>query len=416
MVLINSRKKQLALGPVRCNLLLANIFFAALSVIGQSGQLISLPLWVDATEQVAKNNASYDIDNITENGNHTHLSMDSYFVVSFASFCYVIFFGAITLAIKFIKPGEIGEAERNFPRKNLIVVGGFDAANGLLVVFASSGTRTPPYLQAILQNVSIPLIVIVRYLLLHKKPTLKKLICTVVVMLCLFICLIPKIFPSINGKAQHHLPHAATGAAAIIWPIIFMIGFIPAAFMNAYEEAGLKMKSPNEKRVNAIWYLTWTSFYQLVTVALFFWLDFLPFYGNQPDIQTFGRSYAFGLSCFFGGSGCSAAPGLRGTSFILFYIINYIGGSLLMRYAEGATLLAIVGALVTPIGFIFWTLFQEEPFMFHPHVSNTTWFSLAGIIVMFPALIIYNMGKKEIDMTNRDDTDSTASLMGYDKL
>lgn len=59
--------------------------------------------------------------------------------------------------------------------------------------------------------------------------------------------------------------------------------------MNVYEEIGLKIKSPNEKSVNTIWFLMWTSFYQLLTVLAFFWLDFVPFFGNQPDIQTFGR-------------------------------------------------------------------------------------------------------------------------------
>lgn len=157
---LSSRKKQFVLGPIRCNLLLANIIFAIMSVIGQSGQNISLPLWVDATETKKMNSSHFD--NMTEDGNHTHLTMDSYFVVSFASLCYVIFFGVITLAIKIFKPDEIGEAECQFPRKYLITVGVFDGANGILAVFSSSGTRTPPYLQAILQNVTIPFVVIAR--------------------------------------------------------------------------------------------------------------------------------------------------------------------------------------------------------------------------------------------------------------
>ena len=161
-MVLTSRKKQFVLGPLRCNLLLANIIFAIMSVIGQSGQNISLPLWVDATER-ERMNSSYP-DNMTDDGNqtHTHLTMDSYFVVSFASLCYIIFFGTITLFIKLFKPDEIGEAERQFPRKYLITVGVLDGANGILSVFSSSGTRTPPYLQAILQNVTIPLVVLAR--------------------------------------------------------------------------------------------------------------------------------------------------------------------------------------------------------------------------------------------------------------
>ena len=53
-------------------------------------------------------------------------------------------------------------------------------------------------------------------------------------------------------------------------------------------------------------------------------------------------SYKFALSCFFGGSGCDYVPGLRGMVFIVMYMISYIGGGLLLRYAEGATYLAVV--------------------------------------------------------------------------
>lgn len=53
-------------------------------------------------------------------------------------------------------------------------------------------------------------------------------------------------------------------------------------------------------------------------------------------------SYKFALSCFFGGSGCDYVPGLRGVVFIVMYMISYIGGGLLLRYAEGATYLAVV--------------------------------------------------------------------------
>ena len=48
------------------------------------------------------------------------------------------------------------------------------------------------------------------------------------------------------------------------------------------------------------------------------------------------------LQCFFGGAGCSEAPGLRGTLYIATHIISHIAGANLLRHAEGATLLAIV--------------------------------------------------------------------------
>ena len=58
-------------------------------------------------------------------------------------------------------------------------------------------------------------------------------------------------------------------------------------------------------------------------------------------------SWWFGIRCFFGGAGCSATPGIRGTVFILMYVLSYIGGANLMRHAEGATWLAIVTVTAT---------------------------------------------------------------------
>ena len=60
----------------------------------------------------------------------------------------------------------------------------------------------------------------------------------------------------------------------------------------------------------------------------------------------FFSSYKYALSCFFGGSGCDYIPGLRGSVFITMYTISYIGGGLLLRYAEGATYLAVVNVSI----------------------------------------------------------------------
>ena len=69
------------------------------------------------------------------------------------------------------------------------------------------------------------------------------------------------------------------------------------------------------------------SYYVLITVSFYRICEF---------------SYWFGLRCFFGGAHCSATTGTRGATFIGMYVLSYIGGGNLLRYAEGATWLAIV--------------------------------------------------------------------------
>ena len=166
-------------GPV-----LFSIFFAALTVVGQVGQNVSLPLWTGYTDflrsmKCAEGTAKA---NGTENGTWSRIVldpsgpvMDPYFVVSAASFSFVIIFGLTTLAIALTQTilnrfnfldktynFITVENDLKFPQWQLMLVGFFDALNGVLVVFASPPIRTAPFLQAILGNFLIPLTIVFR--------------------------------------------------------------------------------------------------------------------------------------------------------------------------------------------------------------------------------------------------------------
>ena len=66
--------------------------------------------------------------------------------------------------------------------------------------------------------------------------------------------------------------------------------------------------------------------------------------------------------------------------------------TLLTRYAEGAVYTSIVSSLQTPLGAIWWTcLFSQEPFAWDPRFNETAAFTLGGLAVMTPAVIVYNL-------------------------
>ncbi|XP_048586541.1 uncharacterized protein LOC5518915 [Nematostella vectensis] len=387
-------KKRFNFGLCEVPLYWANILFAFLAVAGQVGQNVSLPLWLVATKEFS-----------TPSGNHTTLhatdttgEMDAYFVVSFASMCFVVIFGIAILVMRFAKPGMIGETERMFPHTILFGVGLCDALNGSLVVFASPPSRTAPYLQAILGNFIIPLTIVLRFFVLRKKPTILKFVCGMLVLLALFICLLPSIFPKQLDPSPKGAGEGASGLAGVLWPICFMLGFVPAAAMNVIEEKGLKMQNiMSRKGINIVYFLFWESVYQLLCVLALFWVDIIPSYGFANSISQFWKNWSFGFRCFFGGAGCNGVPGTRGTVFVVTYTISYIGGGFLLRYAEGATLLAIVTSLVTPLGFIFWTLFDSSPFKWHPVGHVSTWYALGALGLMVPAIFFYNFGSPEVE-------------------
>ena len=64
-------------------------------------------------------------------------------------------------------------------------------------------------------------------LIVRKRPTLLKLLCGLAVVVGLFVCLIPTIFPSVDPKAEKTKTEAH-GVSRVMWPVIFMLGFVSA--------------------------------------------------------------------------------------------------------------------------------------------------------------------------------------------
>lgn len=155
-----------------------NLLFAVAAVIGQVGQNVSLPLWASAASSFDNPNCTVMNDSYTDPMNSSNSTstpeMDPYFVLSSASFSFVIIFGfctLFTLLVQFILNSFSSEKKYSFitlkddvyfPQWQLILIGFFDAMNGVFVVFASPASRTAPFLQAILGNSLIPLTILFR--------------------------------------------------------------------------------------------------------------------------------------------------------------------------------------------------------------------------------------------------------------
>ena len=51
-------------------------------------------------------------------------------------------------------------------------------------------------------------------------------------------------------------------------------------------------------------------------------------------------------------------------------------------------------AVVTPLGALFWSLFDTDDcgaFFWGPHANSLTYFSIPGLLLMVPAIFIYNL-------------------------
>ncbi|KAL9954563.1 hypothetical protein ACROYT_G042119 [Oculina patagonica] len=381
--LIREQERRLRSRTSCCSLSsLATMLFAFVTVTGQVTQYVTLPLWIDSTTS--------SLQNQTVNWKPT---LDSYFVVSFASLSFVIVFGSVLVCSDFICPKYLVKTDWRY-RRWLLSVGCFQGVSAMFIVFSSSGTRTPPYLQAILGNFSIPITLILRFLLLKKIPTRRKFLSAIAVVAGLFICLIPMFSPQIDPQGASHLG-GATGPGRVLWPLAFMLGFGIAATAYIVEEKVVKIQESGHAQAGLVSVLFWTSLAQFLTVVPLFWVDIIPGFGYTDNIHEFIQNWTFGFQCVFGGAGCSWAPGVLAFLFITGYIMTVCGCALLLRYSEGATLLAIVMSLCTPLGFMFWIFFQEKPFHWHPYFHKSSWFSVTALIIMIPAAFIYNTGMPE---------------------
>ncbi|KAK3733361.1 hypothetical protein QZH41_013687 [Actinostola sp. cb2023] len=331
------------------SVVLQNVFFAFLIVVGTTGQNITLPLWIDS----GRKDGNKTLNNCKTNSNDTQSSrfqpfMDDLFVSVFTSFIFMILFG-VSLVIKNLD--VLLTAGRHFDRRishKLTVLTGFLAAVvGVLIVYSSSGKRTAPYLQAILFNITIPTTLILSFMVLYSEkitPTKRKLICALATVLSLLVCLLPSIIPEIDPKHRKNKEQGgAKGLAGILWPLCFMLGFTVAATNSIVQEKLLQYQhASSTKQVDMLYILFLTELFQFLFILALFWVDALPFFGNVDSINKVFVNFYFGLRCFFGYAGCSFYPALYGTLYILSFIGYFVGSACLLRYSEGATYVAIV--------------------------------------------------------------------------
>lgn len=81
----------------------------------------------------------------------------------------------------------------------------------------------------------------------------------------------------------------------------------------------------------------------------------------------------------------------------------------MLRYTEGATWTAIVAALVTPIGGIFWFFFELKPDLIgYWNWDNSDILIIAGLVVMAPFIFLYNRETQKMEELEKEQMDYMA--------
>ena len=350
---------------------------------------------------------------------------DPYFVLLYTAFWFIAFFGALIIIAKLLNP--------KFPLHSTVgfwmrcFIGLLNSLNGIFVVFASLPSRTPAFLQPLLSTVVIPFTVIFRFIILRKKVSVPRLICCLAVVVGLIISAEPVIF-NIDGGNEGGSTEKSSSAKKAIWSAVFAFGFVPLAISNVVQEMTVKTTKEgdrDEKKakddVNTLVFMLWIQIWTFIFLGIAFWIDFIPEFGMYSHPDEFGDMMSDGMKCMFGAgpspskiANCTmmpdnplynpdphcTMPNGRCWLFIVFYCLANLFSLMLIKYADGAIYLVIVNALVNPISGVFWTLFalrgRDSKFYWAPTFNAATIYVLAGLAMMVPAVVIYNMlGRKE---------------------
>jgi hypothetical protein len=320
-------------------------------------------------------------------------SVGGYTVVFICSFTFNLIFWPMALyrqykgmvskeTLKSIKPSS-----KVF--KYIIISGLLNAINGILVVFASSSTRTPPALQPILLQSYILFTLILSKYWLGKNYKLVQYVAAIVVFVGIAVSLIP-LFIQIAQGGQLEFQSGP------IWALIMFFSTLPAVAMNIIEEKVFEQI----RTFDIVYFMAISSLVQFLAVGLLFWTDLIPGFGTSSSFQVWASELTGGLACIANnytgnGSNCSYCL-IFFFMFTIAYCGTYVYQAALIKHAS-ANFNAMVSSVVSPISTSFWILFPAlNSWIGGPSTETIDLiFYLLSLAIVIPASFLFKKHEME---------------------
>ncbi|KAL4238871.1 hypothetical protein ACF0H5_003578 [Mactra antiquata] len=194
-------------------------FLVCFSVLSRTSTSILTPLWLDSKNNHSSNTDSCD-DRVSDD------QIDAFSIMFIATFIFTAVCGVALIGIKCFAPHLITDRDKMYNKKQFAMIGVADTVSAVCFLYASSGCRTAPYLQSLAANFAVPVTFVVRFFVLRKRPTGRKIACAALVLFAEFLALLPDIFPSLESKEAKKDQGGADGIAGVLWPMCFFFGFI----------------------------------------------------------------------------------------------------------------------------------------------------------------------------------------------
>jgi hypothetical protein len=262
----------------------------------------------------------------------------------------------------------------------LCSVGFLNSLNGWLIVYASPASRTPPLIQAVLQNAGVLFSVPFSKLMLGDRKAYlssKPMAAAALILASVIVSLLPRFLSSGSGGGGGGGDDTVSGgASSIAWCLIYFLGLAPGAGYNVCQQlyfirSGMLSPEVSGESIvrSTLRALFWSNVAQAVSYLLFFWVDLLPWFGTVSEISSFGTTTGFSLACSLGGPSlsqlidsskdCPSSTPIWAYAFVLSYAVSYVGAASLNR--ESATFNMLVLVVVTMTTAAFWLIPGTNP-------------------------------------------------------
>ena len=330
-------------------------------------------------------------------------------VLAFANIWFPLMFGSMLLGYAILRrDASVLWVADTRPQRSLLKRGSLmqlacltglaNVLNGYGIIYASPPSRTPPLIQAVLQNSGIVFAVPFSILLLGDR---KKYLAPVPVLAFLLIVasIVVSVLPTVlSGDAS-----VGGGALTLGWASIYLVGIVPGALYNTIQQlfllrSGALAPGVSKEQVTraTLRMLFWCNLWQAFWLVALFWLDILPWFGFSSSLEDFANNTRFSLSCSYAGAAgasggdpasCTSqwgtSPQLWAFAFVIGYTVSYIGSAQLNR--ESATfnlIVAVITSSATAAIFLVPGL--------NPNASTTPlWSVLVSLLLSLSAMIMW---------------------------
>lgn len=258
----------------------------------------------------------------------------------------------------------------------LLMVGLLNAGNGYGIVYASPPNRTPPLVQAILQNAAVLCAVPFSKLVLGDRKrylAIEPLCAGLIVIGSVAVSLAPT-FAQGGGNDEKF------NGSSIAWIFVYIGGLAFGAAYNVMQQLffirsgaltpGISNRDAARFALRALFY---ANISQPLSMTAFLWLDLLPWFGTSTSGPSFSSNTRFSLACSIGGPSLSDAAGFPAAegwvcpaktpiwawTFIGAYAFSYLGAAQLNR--ESATFNMLTFVVTTMTTAAFWLIPGTNP-------------------------------------------------------